>query len=69
MAKWLVTHTADGEVVQNEVVEADTYDKAYLAVLYKMPHHYSVGTICSGIISVEPLTDQNNDKNRPIDCV
>lgn len=63
MAKWLVTHTCNGTDVQHEVIEAESYDKAYLAVLYKMPKHYSDGTYCSGIISVQPLTGQNNDKN------
>lgn len=62
MAKWLVTHTCDGTTIQNDVVEAESYEKAYLAALYKMPEHYSRGTHCSGIISVEPLTVENNDK-------
>lgn len=63
MAKWLVTHTADGITVQTDVVDAENYEKAYLAALYKMPTHYAIGTVCSGIISVTLITDQNNDKN------
>lgn len=63
MAKWLVTHTPDGVTMIEDVVEAKDSSKAVLEVLYKNPAHYAVGTICSGIVSVEPLTDRNNDKN------
>lgn len=63
MSKWLVIHTPDGTTMIEDVVEAPDYTKAYLKVLYKSPDHYANGQICSGIVSVEPLTDQNNDKN------
>lgn len=60
MAKWLVTHTADGSTILQEVVNADDYTDAYLTVLHKSPAHYATGTICSGIISVIKVPDDYN---------
>lgn len=57
MSKWLVTHTPDGITMLEDIVEADTFEEAYFKVLEKAPMHYPVGTICSGITSVERIID------------
>lgn len=63
MAKWLVTHTCDGtnDAIGCQVlVEADTYEHAYIKVLCKSPVHYATGTIRSGIMSVIKVPDDYN---------
>lgn len=68
MAKWLVTHCPDGFAVLRDLVEADTYEQAYIKMLDKSPAHYPVGTICSGIISVTKVPDDyvmSDDENTP----